>query len=274
MNNRIVYSDDGVLQDYSPQLNSYDSNSVNITIAVDDFIYIGARLPFNHIFLKISGSNQNSSKLKSEYWDGNIWRECVEIIDETNGLKKSGHIQFTPNRRHSWAFESTNEDGSRIEGLTDIVIYDLYWMRLSLDVASSQIGLRWVGNLFCNDDDIYSEFPDLEKLNVKDAFKLGKQDWESQRVRASEIIIDDLINKNAILEKGQILDWRLFKTACVSKTAELIYQSFGNDFTDLRESTRNEYLNRMKKKFYRADQNLNAIEDKHDQLFKAGFLTR
>jgi hypothetical protein len=274
MNNRIIYSDNGVLKDYSPQFNSYHSDSVDLTLKTTDYLYIGSRLPFNHIYLKLDENDSNDLALNVEYWDGNIWREVVELIDETEGLKKSGHIQFTPNRRYTWAWEPTNEDGSQITGLTDVVIYDLYWMRISVSTESEETSFNWIGNVFCEDEDIYPEFPSLEKANTKQAYKVGKLNWEEQRVRASQVLINDLIAKNVIQEKGQILDWRLFTNACVSKTAEIIFSAFGDDYTDNRDAARGEYKLRLSNMNYRVDQNKNAIEDKYEQGFKSGFLSR
>jgi hypothetical protein len=274
MNNRIIYSDNGTLKDYSPQFNSYHSDAVNLTLKTTDYLYIGSRLPFNHIYLKLDENDSNDLALNVEYWDGNIWREVVELIDETEGLKKSGHIQFTPNRRYTWAWEPTNEDGSQITGLTDVVIYDLYWMRISVSAESEETSFNWIGNIFCEDEDLYPEFPSFEKANTKQAYKVGKLNWEEQRVRASQVLINDLISKNVIQEKGQILDWRLFTNACVSKTAEIIFSAFGDDYTDNRDAARGEYKLRLSNMNYRVDQNKNAIEDKYEQGFKSGFLNR
>lgn len=274
MNNRIIYSDNGTLKDYSPQFNSYHSDSVDLTLKTTDYLYIGSRLPFNHVYLKLEENDANDLSLSVEYWDGDIWRSCVEVIDETEGLKHSGHIQFTPNRRYNWAWEPTNEDGSQITGLTDVVIYDLYWMRISVSAESELTSFNWIGNVFCEDEDIYPEFPNLEKANTKQAYKVGKLNWEEQRVRASQVLINDLIAKNVIQEKGQILDWRLFTTACVSKTAEIIFSAFGDDYIDNRDAARGEYKLRLSNMNYRADINKNAIEDKKEQSFKAGFLSR
>lgn len=274
MDNRIIYSQNGTLSDKSVDLNNYHSAATNITLSTNDFLYLGSRLPFNHFYLKISDDNEVDLSLSASYWDGEEWVDMVDLLDETNGLTQSGHIQFTPNRRYGWCMEPTNEDGNRITGLTDVVIYDLYWMRISVSQTADQIGFEWVGNIFCSDDDLYSEFPDFRKTNVLTAFEENKTDWEEQRVIASRMIVKELISKNVIEDKGQVLDWRMFRDACVMKTAELIFKSFGDDYIDDRIASRNEFNDRMSRLNYRVDKNKNAIEDFQEMKVSSGYFSR
>jgi hypothetical protein len=275
MNNRILYSDNGTLHDFSVDLNNYYNSPKSLILKTTDYLYIGARLPFNHIYIKVLESNKNSSKLSIEYWTSEGWASCVEVLDSTNGLSRTGFLEWTPDRQTSWAMESTNDEGQSVDGLTSVKIYDKFWVRIKTDVSfSNDCEIDWIGNLFSNDDDLGSEYPDLIRGEVKTSFKAGKVNWEEQSVRAAEIIIQDLIDKNVIKEKGQILNWRDFTNASVHKVAEIIFNSFGDDYRDNSADARKEYLQRISKSIYRVDLNKNAIEDVKESFNNSGFLSR
>lgn len=275
MNHRVIFSDNGVLVDWSTSLASYLVGQQSFTLnASEDYIYIGSRLPFNHLYFKLPTVNTNPTTISVEYWEGTEWKETFDVIDETQGFTKSGHITFTPNKRFQWGYESTNYEGDVIDGLEDVVIYDLYWMRLKFTQNTSAMAISWIGNIFCEDSDIYSEFPDLQKTEVLTSYKLGKTNWEEQRVRASEMLIHDLIYMQIISDKGQILNRRDFTLACVQKTVEIILMAFGDDYLERIGFIREEYKKRLAKRIARVDKNNNAIEDKWETKNETGFLRR
>lgn len=289
MENRVIYSDNGTLRDLSVAMNNYHSmNSVFNYVKDEDYLFIGSRLPFNNIFFKMNSPNTVPCAMSVDCWDGSSWVPVVECIDETEGFTKSGHIQFTPNRSKSWSRDDTNDNGSAITGLGSIIIYDRYWIRISFSESfigvtidndpdpdtNDDVRLSWVGNIFSNDYDLSSEFPDLVKTNVLTSFSPGKTSWEEQSAKAAQVIIQDLIDKQVIKDRGQILDWREFTNASVQKTAEIIFASFGNDFVDQGKAAREEYKQRISKKQYRVDLNNNAIEDVGERFNETGFLSR
>lgn len=278
MNNRVLYSDNGSLKDFSVALNNYYSlSSVCNYVAGEDYLYVGARLPFNHIYLKLRNSNTADTQMKIELWNGDKWVEVVEIIDETDGFKQSGMIQWTPNRNESWDMECTNDNGEMVEGLESVVVYDRYWIRISFtnDFESDEdVELSWMGNLFSFDFDLGSEYPDLVRAEVLDAYKSGKTTWEEQHVKAGQILIQDLVDKGVVKEKGQILDWREFTNASLHKVAEIIFNAMGDDYIDQGKAARQEYISRMSKKTFRVDLNNNAIEEPKESFSECGFMTR
>lgn len=289
MNNRVLFSNNGTLEDFSVSLNNYLSGTKPFNyVAGEDYLFIGARLPFNHIYIKLNKPNTTTVTTKVEYWDGNNWVNTVEVIDETNGFNQSGHIQWTPNKDYQWSMESTNYSGETVTGLEDVVIYDRYWVRVSfngnfqgLEINNDpnpstyeNVELSWVGNLFSNDSELGSIYPDLVRSTVLDAFKSGKTSWEEQAVMAGEILIQDLINNGIIIEKGQILDWRLFTKASIYKIAEMVFVSFGDDYIDQSKEARNYYKQYSQLKINRIDKNRDAIESHREAVETVGFLTR
>lgn len=275
MNNRIIYSDNGTLNDFSVALSRYDSQVKSFTPVKDeDYLYIGSRLPFNHIFFKFSTPSTITATMKVEYYNGTSWVNTVEVIDETDGFKQSGFVQFTPDRQKPWMMRSTNYAGEKVVGLEGIVIYDFYWVRISFNQTLSATTIKWIGNLFANDVDLDSEFPNLTRANTLASFKTGKTDWEEQHVRASQLLIDDLVNKGLICGPGQILDWREFTTACICKTAEIIYNGFGDDYKDDTINARKEYNARLNKRFARIDLNGDAAETEGERYHETGCFSR
>lgn len=276
MNKRILYSDNGTLIDFSVNLNKYNAIESEFSyVAGEDFIYIGSRLPFNSLYFKLNASNTIPAKMKIEVYDGESWEEVNEVIDETEGFFKSGHVTFTPDRDAGWQHENTNDEGSFVPGLQSVKIYDQYWMRVSFDVTlDSDCSLLWVGSLFCDDSDIGSEYPDLVKSSVLSAFQSGKTNWEEQRVRASEVLIQDLMINRVIVDSGQMLEKEDYRVACVQKVAEIIFNAFGDDYIDNRQRAREEYQRRLSNPIKRIDHNANGVEEKVESFNSQGWLSR
>jgi hypothetical protein len=256
---RILYSDNGTLTDYSTKLSSYHSGEMQFTaVADEDAIYIGSDLPFNHIYVKLSDVNSNAATVTIQYWDDDQWRDVVDTIDETsdgtNTLAQSGFITWTPHRDYGWTRESTNDNSEEVTGLTDVVIYDLYWAKITFSVdLTADVKINWIGQVFSNDDDLYSEFPEFSNTSFKTAFEAGKTTWEEQHIRAAELIIDDLQKKNIIQEKDQILERSVFKNASICKVAQIIYSAMGDDFADQVLRVQKEYYSRLNKLNFKTD---------------------
>lgn len=274
MNNRILYSNNGTIEDMSVILGNYSSGTKALTFtASEDAIYIGSRLPLNHIYFKLSSVSSINASMSVQYYDGNAWVNMVELIDETAGLSSSGFIQFTPDRLKGWMMRSTNYAGESVLGLTSVTIYDLYWLKVTF-ASDFTATLAWVGNLFSNDADLGVEYPDLVRPATISNYKPGKTNWEEQHVRAAQILVDDLINKNVICGPSQILDWREFTNAAIHKTAEIALNAFGDDYVENVVSARKEYNGRLSKRLYRVDRNNDAIETAGEHHQTLGYFTR
>lgn len=276
MNKRIFYSDNGILRDLSVNLNKYDSIESEFDyISGEDYIYIGSRLPFNSLYFKVINQNEMPANMYVEVWDGENWEFVNELIDETGAFQKSGYITFVPDRDTGWSMEDTNSGGNIITGLDSLKIYDKYWMRISFDAdLSSGVSLSWVGHLFADDADLGSEYPDLVKASVKAAFKTGKTDWEEQLVRASEVVIEDLMINRVILDSSQLLDRYDYRSATIQKAAEIIFNAFGDDFVDQKQRAREEYQRRLSNPTKKIDTNANGIEEVSEARNTQGWLSR
>lgn len=276
---RVIFSDNGTLTDFSVNLNEYSSGThVMPFTAGQDYLYIGSRYPFNSLYIKMSVLNVIASTMTVNIWDGNTWRSTVDLIDETAGLTASGYVTFVPSKANSgWSSDDTveNNGNESITGLGNATIYDLYWMRISFGTTiTAGTALSWIGHIFCSDVDLYSEFPMFNSTSLKTAFESGKTTWEEQRVMASNLVIEDMIYRGLILHPGQILDRQKLRTACISKTAQMIFTALGDDYKDDATAAKNEYEIRIKNGVYNLDQNNNARIDEQETRYRQGFITR
>lgn len=283
MKRRIFYSDNGTLTDWTTVLNRYDTSNVSFSlVAAEDYIYIASDLPFNHVYIKIDSSNKNeetSSIDYIEYWDKNDWRKVVEVIDETEvldvALAQDGFITWTPDKEYKWTADDTKSNSGSITDLSSVTVYDRFWIRIKYTANfTASTGINWIGQLFCSENDLFSEFPELNNSNLFASWKTGKTNWEEQRVKASEVIVKDLKSKDIIQSRDQIIAREDLVLAATSKTAEIIMIPRGQSYEDERIRVNTEYRDRLNNSFPVIDKNANAIADKDEVIVKYGMLTR
>lgn len=276
MNKRVLFSDNGTIQDISTELDEY-ANGTKIVplVAAEDFIYIGSRLPFNHLYFKLKTLNVSPSTMTAKYWDGSNWIDFVEFKDQTNGFTSSGFVNFVPNRDKPFMMCSTNYSGQKVQGLETVTIYDLYWVRLSFSAdLDATTELKWLGNLFSNDNNLAGEYPDFVRPNVMTAFKAGTTDFEEQHVIAANLIVDDLINRGIVNDGAQILNRSDYTMAAVHKVAELICNAFGDDYADQKKAAREEYQARLQKRIHKVDVNKSGSEEPFERKNSTGWISR
>ena len=275
---RILYSDNGVISDLSKELTRYQlgSSVISSFVASQDYIYVGSLAPFNHFYLKLTSFSAVSSNVMTiQYWEGREWVNAYKTDDETVGLTQSGYVTFFPNKDKGWLPESTNDKNDIVTGLSTVSIYDMYWARIKLsqDVPLG-FTMSWIGQKFSDDYDLGSEFPDIVRPAMLASFGASKTDWEEQHVKASELLVQDLIANKVIDWSGQILVREEFSLACVQKVAELVFNALGDDYLDQKDRAQAEYKRRLDKSVYRIDQNADAILSKGESTNRVGFMSR
>ena len=278
MNYRAIYSNDGTLADFSTEMANYYSGDQAFTfVAAEDYIFLGSLYPFNSVYLKFTTPIASPGVAPSvAYWNGNTWQAPVELIDETKNFTQSGYLTWQINRfKTGWSREDTVTSGGqeRVPGLGSVTIYDQYWLRISL-AANCAFSLRWLGHLFITDNDLKTEFPELKNTSLLTAIEAGKTTWEEQIVRASKLVVEDLINRKVITNQNQLLDRRKLESMAVSKTAEIIYQMLGDDYTDQRAAANKEYLRRVDQNILAVDMNNDGDLSVDESRFRQGYLYR
>jgi len=261
--NRILFSDNGTLSDMSVDLENFNYGVTAITYTKDeDYIYLGSMHPFNGFYFHPSVANATPVAITVEHWDGTEFIDAVDVIDETNSLGEPGYINFTPSQRKSWSREDTvdSSGNKRIDELSTVFIYNQYWARISFSETIS-FSLKYVGHKFSNDTDLFIEYPEFNNLKLLNAIESGKTDWNLQNIRASRLLIEDLISRNVISYGTQILDRRKFMTSNLHGAASLIFKSLGRDYSDELSGAVKDYESRISKGNYSVDQNSNATLD-------------
>lgn len=267
----MFYYNGSSFSEFTDEVKKYASGEKSITMATGNYIYIASDFPFNHIYFKLGTSlNNNVASMSIEYYDANSWVPVVDKHDYTNTFANSGFIEFTPNKDKNWS----SEDSEDITELEDIVVYDKYWTRISFSALLDAVSIKWMGNLFSDDNDLYAEYPIFNDSNFLTAFSAGKTSWEEQHVKASELIIADLKRKSIIFAKEQILDRDVLLPAAVSKVAEIIYNAFGKDYLDAKKVAQADYKNRLELNQFNIDTNNDAILDKHEVVATVGWMSR
>lgn len=279
---KVYFSDSGTLIDLTTKVEDYFSTPVNIDYTtIEDYIYIGSELPFNSLFFDVVTANEITVTAAVEYWDGRDWVSMVDLQDETSvndiSMSKNGHMTWLIDKSNGWVSEDTvGSNGSEnITGLGNIVAYDLYWLRLSFDsTLTSAMTMNWIGPKFCNTADVDGEYRLLAKSVFKTSYETGKTDWEREIILASRIIVDDLQAKGTIISSDQLMERRVFKDACVTKVAELVFTNMGDDYIDDATRAKAEYKTRLNKKNYKVDIDGDGKLDKKELGVTVGHLSR
>ena len=264
----------GGLTDYTELLDYYSSASAFV-LTTSDYFYMASLYPFNNFWAKMGVANTNSANVSVEYW-ADEWKTAVEVVDDTNGFQQDGYIYFTPDKRSRWFRESTREnDQPRIPELSTVTIYDMYWMRISVDAnLSAGTTLKYIGHKFCSDSDLFAEYREFKNPNFISAYESGKTDWEEQIVRASDLIVKDMVAKNIIVHKGQLLDHKKLLLPTVPKTAGVIYQNLGDDYKDDLKNAKLEAASRLSNQIFHVDHDNDARLEYKEAGLKAGHFFR
>lgn len=285
MKRRIIFNDNGQHLDLTNALKDFRKETATLNIvASTDTIFIGSVLPFNHFDVEISSLNTVNSSLQIRYWDGNSWEDVAEIIDGTKTafnssatFAKSGTIEFTPSKDYSWAYDdTTNRNGTEnITGLGTTIIYEQYWCALSFtNSLTSNVTLNWLGSVYSDDTALKIEYPNIVRSEVSQYVSADDTSYKAHAIHAAKIIEKDLISKNLITSKDQLLCREDLELTSIAKTAEIIFDSLGDDYKDDADKARKKYFSRLNNAFPKVDRNSNAFLDRQENRPIQGRLIR
>jgi hypothetical protein len=275
---RVLFSNSGTLTDITIQMNDFDEGTYTPGItAAEDYIYIASSMPFNHKWIEVSTVNAETSALTVELWHNGAWESAVDLLDYTDvsgaTFGQSGIIQFRPDiDTGGWEKEKLSTD---VTGIASLDIYEMFWMRLSFSAdPTAGMVLKYIGNRFSKDKDLYAEYPDLNNSTLKTAWESGKTTWDDQHVLAADYIIQKLITDNVIRDKHQVMDWKLFVPAAVHKTAELIYGGFGPSMKENASMARKAYQEAIALKYFNTDKTGDGVGEGTELRFTTQEMTR
>ena len=259
---RVFFSDNGVLTDYTRHLNDFRSANFAMTyVAGEDYLYVGSDYPFNNQYFDISVSNAVGSIASVSLWSGqgSGWKPALDVIDFTStagaSLNVGGHITWKRDRDEAWVRQDKSTEVTGLE--TSPVIYGLYWVRIAWTVGITST-IDYIGNKFSNDDQLYSLYPDMNNQSMRDQWEQGavsgtKASWDEQCFVAAQAIITDLKSGNILVSDSQLMDFEIFTLPSIHKTAEIIYRGMGKAYAEDRISARDSYKEAIDLKNMRVD---------------------
>lgn len=254
---RVIFSDNGTLNDLSRSLGDLFSQTSSLTIvAAEDKLYFGGDQPFNHRFIQVSTANVNTSVASVEIWTGSAWVAAVDVLDGTStggkSLAQTGILQWTTDRSSGW---SRAADSNDVTGLTGTRVYDMFWARVSFSADTSATVLAYVGHKFSDDNLLGGYYPDLVRTKMLTAFAAGKTSWNDQHVLAAEELIRDLRKRRYALSGNQVFDWELFSVPAMQKCANIIMAGLGSDYVDRAIEAQEAYQNELENTMAGIDRN-------------------
>lgn len=268
-NNRIIYSDNGTNTDISVNMNRFQSGTATIAmVATEDYIYLGSDWKFNHRHIHVSSANAVASVASVELYDGSNWRAAVDVIDQTSvtgaTLAQSGIISWVPDRSYSWNKIQSTES---IAALSGFKIYDFYWARIKVSAnLTAGTAIKYIGYKFSTDEDLGSYYPEFETTAFKAGFEASKTEWNEQHITAAEIIISDLIKKQKIVSRNQIMNWEKFTIPAIHAVASIVFRALGNDWSDKMQKAIEDYRDSFDMIAFDVDTNQNGMLDHGEKL--------
>lgn len=256
--------------DISVAVADYRVGTYALNYLAGEHLYIGCSSPFNNLWLELSTVAVASVGAPTiEVWFNSNWSNVVDIIDQTEGLTKSGRISWALDIDKGWNSEQKSVD----VGLAGTNIYNRYWLRISW-AGDFTAGLGYIGQKFSDDTIMSSHYPDLMQSQILAGYKAGKTNWNEQHFMASEAIIKEIRKRNFILTPGQLLDWTVFEDAACHKVAEIVYQAFGAPYIEHTNNARKRYNEELNTRCFVIDSNMNGHVEVSETIDRQGWLTR
>lgn len=275
---RVLYVQNGVIHDASSALNGFRSGTYVLpVVAAQDALYICSELPFNHKYFDVSVANAVASVVSVQTWTGSEWKDAVDITDETAvagaSLGQSGLLTFGMDLdRISWSW---HRDSNTIPELVGTRIFNQYWARFKWTVnLTSSTALKYVGQRFSDDGDLFDYYPDLNNSELMLAFEAGKTDWKAQSFAAAETIVADLRSQSVVIRRDQILDVHLFQMASLHKVASIVYAGLGHAYRDREVQANERYVKALSMKYFEVDNDGDAVGSPMEKTMSTGFMTR
>ena len=252
----------GVVTDLSLDLQD-ESVAVPMDLATDEYLYIAQQMPFNNFYLDVVTPNATSSSLTIELWDGNGWEPAVDVLDGSRAsgaaLGRDGVVQFSPDRDESWQpVTDTREEEPAFLLQNDVVLYDQYWIRISVsDALDAGTTINTVDYKFALDQQLEDLDPEIDRF--LSSWESGKTDWERQLRIASQHVIQDLRVRGLIVHPGQILRMDDVSWATAYKCLEIIYTTLGSGYEFQQNEAKESYSKFINQKRFTFDRGRDAL---------------
>lgn len=277
---RVLWNKVATIYDVSPELNSFRTGSaVFAYTAATDAIYIGCEAPFAHKFIDVKVANAVAGTLSVHLWDGAAWRAVIDLVDGTAvagaSLAQDGTLSWTVDP--DFAGWQTENDSTDVSGLSlGPRVLNLYWMRLTYSAnMTATTELNYVGDLFCDDDDLETRYPDFRHQNLKTAYGSStKTDWQEQCAAAGEELVRELRRRGLIRRREQIIDSSLLNIPATHLTASIIYGGLGSNYVAHAARAIEHYRGSLDLSYFEIDSNADGVIDDGEKQKTTWYGTR
>lgn len=266
--NRIFNYDGASLIDLTSNLNTLNLTA-DVVLDTDKYLYILTDYPFNGINFLFDAVTPHANSLKVEQYSSRAWRPVDDILDDTNGLQTSGRLNLILNSDYKIDLMDTED----IEELKTKKIQNKYCYRISA-TGLIEASLRFIGQIFATEIDLYSLYPELSSTRTMDNFKRGKTDWLEQMEVVSRQIVKDLRAKNIVFDANNILEIDKLSIPCAHKVAHIVFSAFGEDYAEQRNTAYSMYKEAIDNFRPVVDENEDGIITRQERKITSGIMFR
>ena len=266
--NRFFYYDGAILADLTSSLNTINLTA-DVVLDVNKYLYILTDYPFNGINFLIDSVTPHTNALKVEQYGSRAWRAVDDILDDTNGLQTNGRLNLILNSDYKIDLMDTED----IDELKTKKIQNKYCYRIS-STGEIEVSLKFIGQIFATEIDLYSLYPELSSARTMDNFKRGKTDWIEQMEVVSRQIVKDLRARNIVFDANNILEIDKLSIPCAHKVAHIVFSAFGEDYTEQRNAAYSSYKEAIDNFRPVVDENEDGIVTRQERKVTSGVMFR
>ena len=237
--------------DISFKVLSFARDTASTPVTTAQFIYFGLYKPFNHIYLEVGTANSNASTMTIQYYNGSSYTSISRMLDDTQGLTRSGYISF--DRPTDWALSTEGGESK-------------YFIKISFSAnLSAGTTIQGMNLVFSDDQDLKGVYP-----HVINYLTANETTFILRHENSRDLIIQELRNRG-FQKKGannsfyenldawdllEINEVRLWSTYL---TMANIFSSLQSNEGDVYKEKSEDYL--KKAEFYKAGAYLTLDKD-------------
>ncbi len=179
----ILLDDSATFKEFSRELQDYQRDEATFIIPVAGFLYVGLYKPFDALYFEGVTFNVNTSVMKGEFFNGTAFVSLDFFVDNSNGFSRSAFFNW--NKSDNWAISDVNGDS-------------LFWVRFSVNVATSSMTTRALNILFSDDTQLLAENSTILERFLPE----GQVTFASLHQRTRDTIVQAIRNRGQFTKKG------------------------------------------------------------------------
>lgn len=124
--------------DLSSKAYLFENDNISLTLLNTDYLYVSFKKPLKQVYIDLETANTTGGAISAQSSSDGLSWASIDVLDETQGLKRSGFIHLEPNSNT--------------------------YYRFSLSISSSAMKIRGIGSQFCNESDLRLELPGVDRF--------------------------------------------------------------------------------------------------------------